>query len=171
MPGRFGAIVGSFVFFWIAPATVAGWIPYLLTRWQLQAPLLGIPAGRGAGLALAVTGLAGIVECFIRFAIKGRGTPAPIAPPENLVVTGLYRHVRNPMYIAALATIVGQALLLGSVALLAYAAAVWLAFHAFVLAYEEPALQRRFGTSYERYRGNVPRWLPRLRAWSDSGGT
>jgi protein-S-isoprenylcysteine O-methyltransferase Ste14 len=167
MRGRIGPLVGSFVFFWIAPATVAGWIPYLLTGWQVQAPLLGFPAGRGVGLALAAAGLAGVLECFARFAVQGRGTPAPVAPPEILVVTGLYRHVRNPMYVAGLTVIAGQALLLGSVLLLAYAGAVWLAFHTFVLAYEERALRRRFGTSYERYRANVPRWLPRVRPWSD----
>src|SRR5262245_27003151 len=110
-------------------------------------------------------GVAGLVECFGRFALKGHGTPAPIAPPENLVVSGLYRHVRNPMYVAVVCSIVGQALLFGSVVLLEYAGVVWLLFHVFVLGYEEPTLRQQFGSSYAAYRANVRRWWPRLTPW------
>lgn len=110
-------------------------------------------------------GLAALIECFRRFAIEGRGTPAPIAPPKTLVASGLYQYVRNPMYVAVLAVIVGQALVFGSVILLEYAATVWLGFHAFVLLYEEPALHRKFGPSYDIYRANVRRWRPRATAW------
>ena len=168
MSTRVGALVGSFIFFWIGPATVAGWIPYALSRWRIQPPLLGAPAGRIVGGIVAAIGTAGLIECFGRFAIKGRGTPAPIAPPEALVVSGLYRHVRNPMYIAVLAVIVGQALLLGNVRLLEYAGLVWLLFHGFVRVYEEPTLRRQFGSSYEVYCTNVPRWFPRMSPWLDS---
>lgn len=161
-----GALFGSLLFFWIAPATVAGLGPYLVSGWRVHAPLLGFPVGRWVGGTFVVAGAAGLLDCFGRFAIKGIGTPAPIAPTEHLVVSGLYRHVRNPMYVAVVAVIVGQGLLLGSVALLVYAAVTWVLFHLFVTAYEEPTLRRRFGSSYDEYRTNVPRWWPRLRPWA-----
>jgi protein-S-isoprenylcysteine O-methyltransferase Ste14 len=98
--------------------------------------------------------------------LEGRGTPAPVAPTERLVVGGLYRYVRNPMYVAVGATIVGQALLLGRPWLLAYAAAFWLVVATFVRVYEEPTLIRRFGREYDAYRSAVPGWWPRRRPWS-----
>jgi protein-S-isoprenylcysteine O-methyltransferase Ste14 len=162
-------VLGSFVFFWIAPATVAGWLPWWLSGWRWQPPLLGIEVGRWIGAALAAVGALSVLECFRRFAIEGRGTPAPVAPTESLVVSGLYRHVRNPMYVAVTAAIVGQALLFGSTALLRYAALVWLAFHAFVVLYEEPTLRHQFGASYDEYRAHVRRWWPRLRPWRSAG--
>jgi protein-S-isoprenylcysteine O-methyltransferase Ste14 len=164
---RLGAIVGSFVFFWLAPGIVAGWIPYLLTGWRPQPPLFGLTAGRLLGGVVAAGGLVCVIECFARFALKGRGTPAPVAPTEDLVVSGLYRHVRNPMYVAVVALVVGQALILGSPDLLIYAGVIWLLFHLFVLVYEEPTLERQFGASYQVYRANVPRWWPRARPWAD----
>jgi protein-S-isoprenylcysteine O-methyltransferase Ste14 len=99
---------------------------------------------------------------------EGIGTPAPVAPPERLVIGGVYRHVRNPMYVAVLATILGQALLLGRLVLLTYAAVLWLVFASFVRFYEEPTLRSRFGEDYEAYRRAVPAWLPRLRPWAPS---
>jgi protein-S-isoprenylcysteine O-methyltransferase Ste14 len=110
-------------------------------------------------VALGVTGL---LHCFARFALEGRGTPAPVAPTETLVISGLYRYVRNPMYVAVVSVIVGQAVLFGSVPLLGYAAIVWLCFHLFVFVYEEPTLSRQHGQANDRYRAAVPRWLPRL---------
>ena len=163
--GKVGPLLGSLVFFVVAPGAVAGWVPYLLSEWRIQPPLLGVPGGRVVGGLLAAFGVAILVECFWRFASEGRGTPAPIAPTETLVVSGLYRHVRNPMYVAVLAVIAGQAMLFGSVVLLAYAAGVWLFVHGFVLLYEEPTLGRKFGRSYEAYRVNVRRWWPRIRPW------
>ena len=157
------------MFFWIAPGTIAGLVPYLLSRWRIQPPLLGLPVGRVVGGIFLTMGVVGLVECFGRFALKGRGTPAPIAPPENLVVSGLYRHVRNPMYVAVVCAIVGQALLFGSVVLLEYAGVVWLLFHVFVLGYEEPKLRQQFGSSYAAYRANVGRWWPRLTPWQGAG--
>ena len=168
MGGRVGSLLGSFVFFWIAPGTVAGWVPYALSKWRLQPPLLGVPGGRVVGGVVTAVGVAILVECFSRFAIEGRGTPAPIAPTEKLVVSGLYRHVRNPMYVAVLAIIAGEALLFGSVVLLSYAGAVWILFHGFVLLYEEPTLRRRFGPSYDLYRASVRRWRPRIKPWRGS---
>lgn len=103
MSRRAGPLLGSLVFFVVAPGAVAGWVPYLLSEWRIQPPLLGVPGGRVVGGLLATFGVAILVECFWRFASEGRGTPAPIAPTETLVISGLYRHVRNPMYVAVLA--------------------------------------------------------------------
>ena len=107
-----------------------------------------------------------LIETFSRFALQGLGTPAPIAPTKTLVVTGSYRFVRNPMYVAVVSLILGQALLLGSVGTLIWGVVVWLTVHAFVLAYEEPTLSRTYGEQYDRYRANVRRWIPRLTPWS-----
>ena len=102
-------------------------------------------ATRAVGILLIVAGLPGLVDSFARFALQGLGTPAPIAPTQNLVVTGLYRYVRNPIYVAVVAVILGQAILFGDWRLILYGGLLWLAFHAFVVAYEEPALQRSLG--------------------------
>jgi protein-S-isoprenylcysteine O-methyltransferase Ste14 len=107
----------------------------------------------------------GLLDSFARFALEGLGTPAPIAPPQKLVVTGLYRYVRNPIYIAVVAVIFGQALLFGDWRLLCYGALLWLFFHVVVLVFEEPALKQTFDTDYESFRTNVPRWIPRLTPW------
>jgi protein-S-isoprenylcysteine O-methyltransferase Ste14 len=159
------AAVGSAVFFLVAPGVVVGLIPWLLTRWQAREPLPYWAPVRVLGGLLLVAGLIGLVRAFVRFVVEGFGTPAPVAAPERLVVGGVYRHVRNPMYVAMLAAIVGQALLLGRLGLLLYAAAAWLAAAAFVRFYEEPTLTRRFGANYEAYRRAVPAWWPRLRPW------
>ena len=105
------------------------------------------------------------LSAFARFVIEGIGTPAPVAPPGQLVVGGFYRYVRNPMYVAVTATIVGQAALLGRPALLLYAAVFMAAVAAFVYGYEQPTLSERFGADYDEYRRNVPAWWPRLRPW------
>jgi protein-S-isoprenylcysteine O-methyltransferase Ste14 len=120
---------------------------------------------RVLGVILLAAGLFALVQAFVRFVVEGLGTPAPIAAPERLVVGGLYRYVRNPMYVAVLAVIVGQVLILGQLVLLPYAAAFWVITAAFVRFYEEPALTRRFGADYEAYRRAVPAWRPRLRPW------
>src|SRR5215204_2570761 len=162
------AAVGSAVFFLVGPGTVVGLIPWLLTRWQVREPLPYWAPMRVLGGILLVAGLIVLVQAFARFVVEGLGTPAPIAAPERLVVGGLYRYVRNPMYVAVLAAIVGQALLLGQLGLLLYAAALWLISAAFVRWYEEPTLKRRFGAEYEAYRRAVPAWWPRLRPWKPS---
>ena len=165
MDRRITAVIGSFLFFCIAPATAAGWVPWYLTRWRVAPALFDGAAGRWIGALLVLAGAAMVIECFARFALKGLGTPAPIAPTKHLVVSGLYRHVRNPMYVGVVSAILGQALWFGSVALLKYAAALWVGFFLFVLLYEEPALKRQFGAECEAYRRNVPRWLPRIKPW------
>lgn len=154
----------AFAFFVVAPGSIVGWIPYAITHWRVRSSLPGIP-GRIAGVLLITAGVAVLVDSFLRFVFEGRGTPAPVASPEGLVVSGLYRYVRNPMYVAIVSAILGQALLFGSLTLIAYAALVWLMFHSFVAFYEEPVLRRKFGDSYDAYRAAVPRWLPRLTAW------
>jgi protein-S-isoprenylcysteine O-methyltransferase Ste14 len=159
---RARAAAGSLAFLVIAPGVMAGLIPWLLTGWDSTGPPLALQA---AGLVLIAAGAAVLLSAFARFVVDGLGTPAPVAPPEHLVVSGLYRHVRNPMYVAVAATIVGQAALLGRPELLLYALAFMAMVAAFVYGYEQPVLSERFGAAYERYRSNVPAWWPRLRPW------
>ena len=162
------AALGSAVFFLLAPGVVMGLIPWLLTRWQMREPLPYWAPMRVVGGVLLVAGLIVLIWAFVRFVVEGFGTPAPVAAPERLVVGGVYRYVRNPMYVAVLAAIVGQALLLGRLGLLLYAGAAWLVVAAFVRWYEDPTLTRRFGADYEAYRRVVPAWWPRLRPWKPS---
>ena len=170
MGRRLAAIVGSAIFFVIAPGVVAGLAPYLISGWRLRPPLLGLAPIRLAGALLIILGLAALADSFARFAWQGLGTPAPPFPTRRLVVTGLYRRVRNPMYVAVTAAILGQGLLLGDLRVIAYGAVVWVLFHLFVVAYEEPTLRRSFGADYETFRANVPRWIPRLTPWREGGG-
>jgi protein-S-isoprenylcysteine O-methyltransferase Ste14 len=160
------AAAGTFLFFWLAPAMVAGYVPWAITSWHVRAPLLETEAVRWVGAVLIVAGAATVIECFARFAMKGRGTPAPVAPTQYLVVSGLYRHVRNPMYVGVIAAVAGQALMLGDVRLIVYGGVLWLAFTAFLMLVEEPMLADRFGGEYARYRAGVGRWWPRLRPWT-----
>ena len=113
------------------------------------------------GLAAIGIGVVLLGTCIWEFARRGRGTLAPVDPPTTLVVQGLYRYVRNPMYLSVTMIVLGEALLTGSRALLAYWAVWFLAVNLFVIGYEEPTLRRRFGTTYERYRATVGRWVPR----------
>ena len=161
---RAQAAAGTALFLFMAPGMVAGLVPWLLSRWRLGPPLLGVPAIRVLGVPLIAAGLYVLLDSFVRFALQGRGTPAPVLPTERLVVTGLYRRVRNPMYVAVVALVIGQGLLLGNLRVLAYGALLWLAFHAFVLAYEEPTLRGSFGADYDAFCASVPRWIPRVRA-------
>ena len=156
------AAAGTVTFLVLVPGAVAGVIPWLLTGWEMNDSPLAI---RIAGAALVVGGAAFLLHAFARFVIEGIGTPAPIAPTERLVVGGVYRHVRNPMYLAVGATIAGQALLLGQWALLGYAGLFFAVVAIFVAIYEEPTLQRQFGADYDAYRAAVPGWLPRLHPW------
>src|SRR5829696_8758130 len=159
------AMAGSIGFFLLAPGIVAGWVPWRLTGWRMLELPPSAASGRVAGAGLVTSGVAVLVHAFARFVLEGAGTPAPVAPPEQLVVGGLYRYVRNPMYLAVVAIIVGQALLLPHLVLIAYAGTVFAAVAAFVRWYEEPHLSRRFGLDYEAYRRAVPAWWPRLRRW------
>jgi protein-S-isoprenylcysteine O-methyltransferase Ste14 len=162
---RTSAIIGSAIFFVLVPCVFAGVIPWWITQWRFQPAFLGLEWLRAVGGLLILSGVPGLVDSFARFAVQGLGTPAPIAPPQSLVVTGLYRYVRNPMYVSVLAVVLGQAILFADWRLLPYGALFWLACHLFVLTYEEPTLAATFKAPYERYRANVPRWLPRLTPW------
>jgi protein-S-isoprenylcysteine O-methyltransferase Ste14 len=139
---------------------VAGYIPLALLRngHQLETSIF-------AYLALPFWGIGAVIVLwsFWNFLAQGRGTPAPIDPPKEMVATGFYRYVRNPMYVGVLAIIIGHFLWFGYWNLLIYAAIVFVAFHTFVTYYEEPNLKRRFGAAYEDYLEKVPRWIPRFR--------
>jgi protein-S-isoprenylcysteine O-methyltransferase Ste14 len=159
------AAAGSLVFLVLAPGVVAGLIPWLLTGWDVQEPLPYWLPLRIVGAILLAVGVVALLHAFWRFVVEGLGTPAPVAPTQRLVVGGLYRYVRNPMYLAVGATIVGQALLLGQPILLLYAVAFAVAVAAFVHWYEEPTLRKQFGEEYEAYRRAVPAWWPRRKPW------
>ncbi len=157
------AALGSALFFALAPGIVAGVVPWALSGWETEARLWA-PL-RALGVVLIAAGATTLVAAFARFAREGLGTPAPIAPTERLVVGGAYRYVRNPMYLAVGATILGQALVLGSGLLAGYLVLFAVTVYAFVRLYEEPELSRTYGSEYEAYRRAVRGWLPRLRPW------
>ncbi|MGE3251307.1 MAG: isoprenylcysteine carboxylmethyltransferase family protein [Hyphomonadaceae bacterium] len=162
---RAGAAIGSALFFLLAPGTMAGLIPWAITQWRIGPAFFGFEPLRWLGGAFILAGLWAIIDCFARFAFEGRGTPAPIAAPKTLVVSGLYRHVRNPMYVALLTLIAGQGLLFGDAQLFVWAGVFWLATHLFVFFYEEPALGDAFGAQYDAYRAGVRRWIPGVTPW------
>jgi protein-S-isoprenylcysteine O-methyltransferase Ste14 len=158
------AALGSLLFLAIAPGVVAGLLPWCLTGWD-SAEGLPLPVSV-AGVLVVAVGVVVLLHAFARFVVEGLGTPAPVAPTRGLVAGGLYRYVRNPMYLAVAATIVGQAMILGRPVLLLYGAAFGIAVGSFVHFYEEPTLARQFGAEYEAYRRAVPAWLPRRQPWS-----
>jgi protein-S-isoprenylcysteine O-methyltransferase Ste14 len=147
----------------VVPGTVGGWLP----QWLLGERHTGIPCplhfAQWIGLVPLAVGVAVYLWCAWDFAAKGLGTPAPVDAPRKLVIAGLYRYVRNPMYLGVLLVIVGQAIFYGSRTVLVYMIGVALVFHMFVFFYEEPELHRLFGVEYEGYCQRVGRWLPRLR--------
>ncbi len=140
----------------LVPGTVAVVIPYWIGS-RRGAPA---PWRYAAVLSWAIGG-AIYLRCVWDFAVTGRGTPAPIDAPKVLVVKGLYRYVRNPIYVGVLLVVLGWAVYFGSLALLVYAACLALLFHLFIVLVEEPVLRRQFGESYEHYCRSVHRWLPR----------
>ena len=153
-------LVGSSFFalwFWLLP----GWLGFQVdtageARWRW---LAAIPSILGFAVAL---------RCVWDFGWTGRGTPAPMIPPQRLVVVGFYRYVRNPMYVGFAAGWIGLWVVFGHAnpSLIAAVVAVALAVHLFVLFYEEPTLRKKFGADYERYCQNVRRWWPRLKPWT-----
>ena len=162
---RISAIIGSALFFVLAPCTVAGLVPWWISRWQLQPPWFGLYPLRILGVVLILAGLLVLLDSFVRFALQGLGTAAPVFPTRHLVVSGWYRYVRNPMYVAVVSIILGQAMLFGNVTVLEYGALAWLLAHLFVLTYEEPKMRSTFAEEYRRFCTNVPRWIPRLTPW------
>jgi protein-S-isoprenylcysteine O-methyltransferase Ste14 len=131
----------------------------------MQPPLLGLSLLRVVGVLFIAVGIPMLLDSFARFALRGLGTPAPVFPTKHLVVSGLYRNVRNPMYVGVVGVILGQGLLLGDVRVLGYGALAWVIFHLFVIGYEEPTLSKSFASEYDGYRASVPRWIPRLSPW------
>ncbi len=146
----------SIFFTVLIPGTVTVVVPYLIVSRGARTPSslnwIGVlPIGVGAAV---------LFRCIWDFAVAGRGTLAPVDPPTRLVVRGLYRYVRNPMYVGVVLALLGEALLFASVPLLIHATVTLVVVHLFVVFYEEPALRRRFGESYEEYTRTVHRWLP-----------
>ena len=156
------AAIGSAAFFVVAPGTVVGLVPWLITHWQI--PGSSPPFRVVIGVVFIVFGLIPPVHAFVQF-VRAGGTPMPVAPTEWLVVTGFNRFVRNPMYFGLLTAILGQALLFDRLALVLYAAIIWVISASFVHWYEEPTLVRTYGEQFEEYRRNVPAWTPRLTPW------
>ncbi len=145
-------------------------MPWWISHWKAQAPLFGFAPTRALGVILIVLGVPVVLDSFARFALQGLGTPAPVFPTRHLVVTGFYRYARNPIYLAVVSIVLGEGMILGNISLLAYGAIAWLVCYGFVLFYEEPTLRRTFGAEYDAFCANVPRWVPRLRAWGGSTG-
>lgn len=157
------AAFGSLAWLVVAPGTVCGLVPWLITRWHRPTDPIALVDGLGAVLTLG--GAAVMLHAFVAFAWHGRGTPAPPIPTERLVVSGAYRLVRNPMYVAVVALVLGQVLLFPSWMLLAHLALIAVVMDAFVRTYEEPTLRMTYGPAYDEFRAAVPRWLPRLTPW------
>jgi protein-S-isoprenylcysteine O-methyltransferase Ste14 len=150
-------------FFIAAPGVVAGFVPWLITGWEVPSVtpyFAGLIIGLGG--FFIVGGVAVLIDCFVRFVTYGNGTPMPWMPTDRMVASGAYRYVRNPMYVAVVAIIFGQAILFANIWLVPYGAGVWLVFHYFVVQLEEPDLRRSFGSLYADYVALVPRWLPRI---------
>jgi protein-S-isoprenylcysteine O-methyltransferase Ste14 len=153
-------LIKTIVFTFLVPGTVTVLVPY----WLLSSPASPQPVQLGVfryfGVLPILIGIAIYCWCAWDFTFAGRGTPAPIDPPKTLVARGLYRYVRNPMYLGILSILLGEALLFASGRLFEYAAVVFTFSFLFVVLYEEPILRRKFGESYRRYCRSVPRWVP-----------
>jgi protein-S-isoprenylcysteine O-methyltransferase Ste14 len=152
-------LLKTLIFTIVVPATVTIYLPYSLMPPRHAPPDSNF---RYLGLFPILVGVGIYCWCAWDFAISGRGTPAPIDPPKELVARGLYRHVRNPMYVGVMSILLGEAVFFASRFMITYSLIVFVGFNLFVLLYEEPTLRRKFGESYERYCRAVPRWLPRL---------
>lgn len=146
----------------LLPGVIAGFIPWLVFGFDFNRIRSGVQIG---GLVLFAAGVFVLLLCIIEFARRGRGTLSPLDPPRGLVVTGMYRLVRNPMYVGVLAILVGEALIARSLDLGLYTAAFFVGVNVFIIGYEEPFLQRTYGSSYMEYREHVRRWVPRVRPW------
>jgi protein-S-isoprenylcysteine O-methyltransferase Ste14 len=168
MTTRFVAKVGlalrSLLWTLLLPGMVAGYIPWRFFGLSMVPFNPGRPA-HVTGLFLIALGVVLLVVCVWGFAHSGQGTLSPADPPRHLVVTGLYRYVRNPMYLSVTTVVLGEALLAESAALGVYWAGWFLLVNLFVVGYEEPTLARRFGPDYREYRRQVRRWVPRVRPW------
>lgn len=156
-------LLQTLLFTIIVPGTVAGLIPYLIQR-NYDALSLNLDLGRYLGILAIILGIIVYLAAAGAFALIGRGTPAPTHPTEKLVIEGLHRYVRNPMYLGVLNMLLGDALWFRSGLILIYTAFFFAVFNTFVLLYEEPALRRTYGDEYVRYCESTPRWIPRLKS-------
>jgi protein-S-isoprenylcysteine O-methyltransferase Ste14 len=159
MPRALVPILNTILFTIFVPGTVAGYIPYRLAdrfSHRTSGPLEWL------GIVVIALGTAIYFRCAWEFAVRGLGTPAPIAPTKFLVTTALHRYIRNPMYVGVALVIVGEGAWFRSLHVLEYAALMLTAAHTFVVLYEEPTLRRQFGESYEQYWRTVPRWIPQF---------
>jgi protein-S-isoprenylcysteine O-methyltransferase Ste14 len=162
--GKQGGVVTALktiLFTIIAPGTVTVLVPYLLRASGFE--ILALPLGNwhAVGVMFILIGGAIYLWCAWDFTFKGKGTPNPDAPPTELVVSGLYKFVRNPMYVGVVSVVFGEAIWFESTTLLVYAVLLLLGFHLRVVQYEEPVLRQQFGEPYVRYCSSVPRWIPR----------
>jgi len=157
------AAIGSVLFAAGQPGVVAFLVPFWITGgWEGPGAPLPLVV---VGWALLAAGIGALAHTIMRFVAEGVGTPFPAAPTEHLVVGGLYRYVRNPMYLAVIACILGQAAILGRPVLVAYGSIIWAIVAGFVRLYEEPTLSSRFGDQYDAYRRAVRAWIPRTTPW------
>jgi protein-S-isoprenylcysteine O-methyltransferase Ste14 len=154
-------VLRSLFFALLLPGSVTLLIPYFILSGRNGIVVRQWGALQYLAVIAIAAGAAVLIWCITDFARIGRGTLAPVDPPKELVVRGLYRYVRNPMYAGVLCVLLGEAALFQSVALLTYTAVWFLFVNLFVILYEEPALRARFGASYEQYRRSVGRWIPR----------
>jgi protein-S-isoprenylcysteine O-methyltransferase Ste14 len=161
------ASLGTAVFLFIGPGLSVVLIPWLISQWPVKPSILDVTWLNFVGIVLIALGVYVVLDSFARFALQGT-TPAPLLRTRHLVVTGLFRYVRNPLYLASITMIFGQGLLFAETYLFLYGAALWLFFHLLVVFGEERALRKTFGSDYDRYVANVPRWRPRLQPWSSA---
>ena len=154
-------------YFLLVPCIFLGLVPWWMSRWRLEAPLLGFVGFRWVGGLLMAAGIFVFLDSYGRFVFQGRGTPSPLFPTRRLVVTGFYQYVRNPMYLAAMCVVMGQGLYLGDVRVLVYLVFICLMLFLFVIVDEEPTLRRSFGAEYKTYCAHVRRWWPRFRPWRE----
>jgi len=155
------AAFGTLVFTIVVPGTWTVVIPYLVLASDFRIATVQIGPFRFLGVVPILLGVLTYLWCAWDFTFAGRGTPAPVAPPKELVVKGLYRYVRNPIYVGIVLILLGESVLFESVELLLYAGLTFLLFHTWVLIYEEPTLSNKFSDSYAHYCDTVPRWIPK----------
>ena len=156
----FITLIKTIIFSIIVPGSVTVFIPYLLLSNNFEVYSFEMGILRYLGIIPIMPGILFYVWSALDFALIGKGTPAPIDPPRNLVISGPYHYARNPMYTGGVLILIGESLLFGSAALTIYTCFIWLAFHLFIVLYEEPHLKKRFGPDYEAYTSTVPRWIP-----------
>jgi protein-S-isoprenylcysteine O-methyltransferase Ste14 len=151
----------SLLFFILVPGLLIGYVPFYI--FANNAPLFDFGIFRYLALPFWLIGAAGMVWCFWEFTFRGRGTPAPMDPPKELVISGLYRYVRNPMYVNGVTALLGWMIWSPSLSLLIAFVLFFSAAHLFVTLYEEPHLRKTFGAAYEEYCRKVPRWTPKFK--------